>query len=156
MNNTNEIKSTKSIQGLSLWSAYQFLIDNGYANKIVYICGLSISIFICLMRNILSIIVLFVVTTSYCFAGCDVDLSDYVGWEIIYSGTVTGYIDENGKEEDDFEGCDFGRVLIIDYTKQVTCSGYSYSYSYRPDIVVLSDGISMKACVNGNMYDVRQ
>ena len=89
------------------------------------------------------------------YAGCDVDISDYVGWEIIYSGTVTGYIDDDGKEEDSFEGCDFSRVLIIDYTKQVTCTGYSYSYSYRPDITVLSDGSSMKACVNGNLYDVR-
>ena len=107
------------------------------------------------MKNILYIFVLYVMISSYCFADCIDDLSDYVGWEIIYSGTITGYIDDDGNEEDDFEGCDFGRVLIIDYTKQVTCTGYSYSYSYRPDIVVLSDGISMKACINGNMYDVR-
>ena len=34
-------------------------------------------------------------------AGCRVDISNYVGWTIIYSGTVTGYIDEHGRE-----GCD--------------------------------------------------
>lgn len=50
-------------------------------------------------------------------AGCEVDISDYVGWQIIYSGTVTGYIDENGKKEDDFEGCEHGRILIVDYSK---------------------------------------
>jgi hypothetical protein len=38
------------------------------------------------------------ISTAYCFAGCDADISDYVGWQIIYSGTVTGYIDEDGNE----------------------------------------------------------
>jgi hypothetical protein len=88
---------------------------------------------------------------------CEVDISDYVGWEIIYSGTVTGYIDkDNSKEKDSFEGCEYGRVLIVDYNKQITCAEYSYSYSYRPDIVVLSNGYSMEACINDKMYDVRK
>ena len=86
---------------------------------------------------------------------CEIDASDYVGWTIIYSGTVTGYIDEDGNEESSFEGCEFGRVLIVDYTKQVTCQTYSYSYSYMPDIVVLNNGPSMEACIDDDMYDVR-
>lgn len=86
---------------------------------------------------------------------CEIDASDYVGWTIIYSGTVTGYIDENGNEESSFEGCEFGRVLIVDYNKQVTCQTYSYSYSYMPDIVVLKSGTSMEACIDDEMYDVR-
>ncbi len=89
-------------------------------------------------------------------AGCGVDISDYVGWKIIYSGTVTGYIDDNGKKEDDFEGCEYGRVLIVDYIKRVTCSEYNYSYAYHPDIVVMSNGSSLKACIDNEMYDVRR
>jgi len=88
-------------------------------------------------------------------SSCEVDISDYVGWTIIYSGTVTGFIDENGREQDSFEGCEFGRILIVDYSKQVTCQTFSYSYAYLPDIVVLDDGYSRKACIDDDMYDIR-
>ncbi len=88
-------------------------------------------------------------------AGCEIDVSDYVGWGIIYSGTVTGYINDSGEEENDFEGCDWDRILILDYTKQVTCAEYSYSYAYRPDIVLISNGNRLKACINNTMFDVR-
>ena len=94
--------------------------------------------------------------TSKACSGCETDMSDYVGWKIIYSGTVTGYIDENGRQKDDFEGCEHGRALIIDYSKQVTCDGYNNSYVFHPDIVVLSNGYSIKACIDNEMYDIRR
>lgn len=89
-------------------------------------------------------------------AECEIDVSDYVGWQIAYSGTVTGYIDDSGNEETSFEGCDYGRVLIVDYTKSVTCSEYGYSYAYMPEIVVLSNGSSMVACIDDNIYDIKR
>ena len=89
-------------------------------------------------------------------AGCKIDVSDYVGWQIIYSGTVTGYIDENGKREDDFEGCEYGRILIVDYSKKATCVEYSYAYAFQPDIVVLSNGHSLKACIDNEIYDIQR
>lgn len=89
-------------------------------------------------------------------AGCEVDVSNYVGWQIIYSGTVTGYINEDGQKEDEFEGCEHGRTLIVDYTKKVTCAEYNYAYAYRPDIVVLSNGRSLEACIDDEMYDVQR
>lgn len=92
---------------------------------------------------------------SEAVARCTVDVSNYVGWQIIYSGTVTGYYDDSGLQEDDFEGCEHGRVLVIDYNSAVTCAEYSYSYAYRPDIVILSNGSRMKACIDDEMYDVR-
>ncbi len=88
-------------------------------------------------------------------ATCISGISDYVGWQIIYSGTGTGYIDENGKKEDDFEGCEYSRILIVDYSKQVTCTEYNYAYAFHPDIVVLSNGHSLKACIDDEMYNVR-
>ena len=103
------------------------------------------------MKNILYTIILSFLF-SYSYASCDI--SRYTGWKIMYSGTVTGYIDENGKEEDDFEGCDYGRVLIVDYTQQVTCAEYGYSYAFHPDIVIISNGSSMKACIDDEMYDI--
>ena len=94
------------------------------------------------------------VIASEAAARCEVDVSDYVGWQIIYSGTVTGYINDRGQEEDSFEGCEYGRVLIVDYTKSVTCAEYSYSYSYMPDIVILANQYSTKACIDNEVYDV--
>ncbi len=88
-------------------------------------------------------------------AGCEVDISEYVGWQIQSSGTVTGYIDEKGEEIDEFEGCDYGRVLIIDYSSTVTCEDYGYSYAYMPDIVIMSNGPRSEACIDGDMYDIR-
>lgn len=79
-----------------------------------------------------------------------------MGWQIVYEGTVTGYVNENGEMEDSFEGCEHGRVLIVDYDKSITCAEYSYSYAYRPDIVILSNGSSMEACIDDEMYDVRR
>ena len=70
-------------------------------------------------------------------ASCRTDISRLTGWEIVYSGTVTGYIDDNGKEQDEFEGCEYGRVLIIDYSNTVTCQEYSYAYAYMPDVVIV-------------------
>ena len=87
-------------------------------------------------------------------ANCEVDISDYVGWQIIYSGFVTGYIDENGIEQDDFEGCEWGRVLIIDHSEIVICAEYNYSYSYYPNIVILANRDSMAACINDDIYDI--
>ncbi len=74
----------------------------------------------------------------------------------MYSGTVTGYINEAGQEVDEFEGCAYGRVLIIDYSKSVRCNEYQYSYAYRPDIVIMSNRHEIKACIDSEMYRIRQ
>lgn len=89
---------------------------------------------------------------NYVYAICDI--SNLVGWTIIYSGKVTGYIDENGNEQESFEGCEYGRILIVDYSKQVTCQTYSYSYSYHPDIVILSKSSFATAFINDQRYDI--
>ena len=47
------------------------------------------------------ILSLIFITTSTTLA-CEVDISDYVGYQIVYSGTVTGYIDDDGQEESSF------------------------------------------------------
>ena len=89
------------------------------------------------------------------FCAYALDLDRYVGYQIIYSGTVTGYIDEDGKEQDDFEGCEYDRVLIIDYSKAITCTEYSYSYSYHPEIVILSNGSLAVAIIDNDIYSIR-
>jgi hypothetical protein len=109
------------------------------------------------MKIFIPIFIFFVVMlglTTDVYADCG--LSEDSNWNLIHTGTVTGYREENGKADDDFEGCNFGRILIIDYNKKVTCSSYSYSYSYMPTIEIFSDGYSLKACINSDTYDVRR
>ena len=45
--------------------------------------------------------------------------------------------------------------MIVDYSKQIVCAGYGYSYAYHPDIVVLANEYGRKACINNKVYDVR-
>ena len=94
-----------------------------------------------------------VMLSSTSFADCE-EVSKDKNWSIIYTGTVTGYRDSNGKRSDDFEGCDFGRDLILDYSKKVTCDTFDYTYSYMPNIEIYSDGYSLKACIEDTLYDV--
>lgn len=86
------------------------------------------------------------------------DLADklrpLVGWTVIHAGSVTGYIDKDGKKKDSFEGCEYGRKLIIDYQYYVTCQTYNYSYSYNPDAVLMSKSGSLRLVVENEIYDV--
>jgi hypothetical protein len=83
-------------------------------------------------------------------------MSRLEGYTIILSGTITGYRDRNGKREDSFNGCDFDRLIIFDDNKALTCNTYSYTYSYRPTAVILSNGSSFKMVVGGEIYDMRR
>lgn len=106
-------------------------------------------------KTILSIVIIAIIFTTPANAGCEVDISDYVGWEIIYSGIVTGYIDGNSLEEGSFIGCEYGRVLILDNKKTVTCDEYNYAYAYRPDIVIMYNGYRLEACIDDEMFEIR-
>ena len=88
---------------------------------------------------------------SPAWAECDLD--EVVGYTLIASKTIEGRID-NGKREDDFEGCDFDRIIVFSDNTGVRCTSYDYSYSYRPDAYIFSDGNSMKMCVDGDFYEV--
>lgn len=94
--------------------------------------------------------------TSHLMADTADDLSQFVGYTIIGSFTVTGWQDRDGKKSDSFEGCEFDRTIIFDDSKTLRCATYSYSYSYRPKAVILSNGTSFKMIVGSNAYDMRR
>ena len=96
---------------------------------------------------------LFLLISFKSFAVCEVDVSKYVGWKIIYSGIVTGYINDGVKEKT-FDGCEPNRVLLVDYTKQITCAEFKYSSSFQPDIVLMSNDQFLEACIDGDMYSI--
>ena len=94
-------------------------------------------------------IVLFFPSTA--FASCNLDY--LVGYTLAAKKTVAAYI-EKGVRKDEFEGCDFDRVLVFDDDTGVACLTYSYSYSYRPTAYIFVKGGSMKACIADSLYDV--
>ena len=105
------------------------------------------------MKKIIFLFSFFSLIFSHASFACD--FSRYVGYELIHEGTVTGYIDDNGVEQDDFEGCDWDRILIIDYSYRVECAEWSWSWAWHPDIIILSNGRSAVACIDDEMYDIR-
>ena len=89
--------------------------------------------------------------SSPALAECD--LSELLGYTLIAQKTIDGYI-ENGKRSDDFEGCDFDRIIVFDDNTGVRCMTYSYSYAYRPEASIFANGAVMEMCVDGELYNV--
>lgn len=87
-------------------------------------------------------------------ADCDMDVADYVGWTIAHKGTVTGYVDSDGSRDDNFHGCTYDRIILIDDNKAVTCDDYNYGYAYRPDIVILKRNWDAVACIDDEVMDI--
>lgn len=87
-------------------------------------------------------------------AGTEDTMRRYVGYTILAVLQIVGYRDANGKGGDSFEGCEFGRVIVFEGNKALTCTGYSYSYAYRPTAVILVRGSDFKMLVDGNAYDM--
>jgi len=83
------------------------------------------------------------------------NIGNYIGYTIVSSHRVTGHINDDGEEESSYLGCSYGRVLIIDNNKQVTCQDYGYSYAYRPEMVLLSKGSSLIACIKDDVFNIR-
>ena len=83
------------------------------------------------------------------------DLSSYVGYTIVWAATVAGFQDRGKRPQDSFEGCDYDRRLILDDRYSVYCTGYSYTYSYRPEAAVLSNGTSAVLIVGGQPFPIR-
>ncbi len=103
-------------------------------------------------------LVVFCGTTALLSGGASADLmsdlSRMKGYTIIHVGNVTGFVNDKGEKEDHFEGCSYGRKLIIDYSYQITCNTYNYEYAFNPDIIILTNGPSAKAIIEDDVYDV--
>jgi hypothetical protein len=107
------------------------------------------------VRKRLAVIVIVAGTTSGISFGAraDCDLDQVIGYALVAAPTIEGYI-QDGQRKDDFEGCDFDRIIVFADGTGVRCTSYGYSYSYRPKAYVFVSGLSMKMCVSGNFYSV--
>lgn len=84
------------------------------------------------------------------------ELSSYEGYTIVAVATIVGYRNTDGKRGDSFEGCEHGRVIIFEGNRGLTCATYSYTYSYRPRAVILSNGTSFVMLVGSSSYSMRR
>lgn len=106
------------------------------------------------MKKTILAATLFALLATNSYADLASDLGRLAGYTIIHSGTITGYQDRGKKRQDSYEGCDYGRVIIIDDSYTVTCATYAYSYAYRPTVTILSRNGSLKMVVANDILDV--
>jgi hypothetical protein len=59
---------------------------------------------------------------AYQEARAECDLSELVGYKLVAQKTISGYI-EDGKRSDDFEGCDFDRIIVFSDNTVCAASG---------------------------------
>ncbi len=106
------------------------------------------------MKTTTFLIALYLAMSMPAYADLADKLKRLVGYSIVHSGTITGYQDQGKKPNDSFEGCEYGRKIFIDDVYRVTCTTYSYTYSYRPSVVIITMANSMKMVVGDEIYDI--
>jgi hypothetical protein len=69
---------------------------------------------------------------------------------------VAGYVDEDGKQDTAFEGCQFGRKIVFDDNRYVVCREYHYHYAYHPQVTIFqsAEGLKMAVAGDDHIYSV--
>ena len=81
------------------------------------------------MRSSMSrllVILFFLLIPVTAQASCQSVLENNVGWTIVDSKTIDGYKDQGEPKADDFEGCDYDRIIYFRDGTTATCSSYGY------------------------------
>lgn len=102
-------------------------------------------------RVVISVLLLAATMPAYGFRAFD--FFGMEGWTIAAVTQVEG----------DFEGCDFDRSIRFDNGWRLTCGGFSYTYSYRPDAVIFVKTIqfrgrsywAIKALIDDQFYEMQ-
>lgn len=82
--------------------------------------------------------------------------AEYRDYQVVGTYSVTGYADEDGTRGDHFEGCDYGRMIILNDSQSLTCKSYQYAYEYAPRAEVLRNGSDYVMIVNGVAYRMQR
>lgn len=92
------------------------------------------------------------IASSPAFANCD--LGDVVGYTLVAQKTVSGFLDlKKQKRSDDYEGCDFDRVLLFSDGSGIRCTSYHYHYAFHPDAYLFAKHSTIKACIDDEFVD---
>jgi hypothetical protein len=83
--------------------------------------------------------------------------SQFQGYTIVGTKVIDRWMSEDRREgKSQFDGCNYGRVIIFTDGTYLKCSGYGYQYAYRPTALLLSNGSGFKMIVDDNVYDMRR
>jgi hypothetical protein len=106
------------------------------------------------MRWLLSACLLLGLSSRPALAICD--LSQVVGYTLVFGKTITAYI-QDGKRVTGFEGCTRDRVLVFTDDTGVRCKETFVQSTDRPKAYLFARNANdMKLCVGDDMYDVAQ
>lgn len=113
---------------------------------------------------LLSLFFLFMIFPSTALSDCIDELDDLVGYTIVDSKTITGWYDDDEKEEGSFNGCSHGRAIRFSDGTRLICAEYGYMYAYRPTAIILAREIlfkgkklyDIKMMVEDEIYDMRR
>ena len=86
-------------------------------------------------------------------AGCDLD--QVIGYQLVFSGTIEGYVDNAGQRHDGFKGCEPGRIVVFTNRTGLRCKGEGRQDLVLPKGYVFGRShFDLKLCVDDAMYDV--
>ena len=71
------------------------------------------------------------------------------GYDLLGTFAITGSKDPNSDPTTDFNGCNFNRIIFLGGDKALQCTGYGYTYSYRPLATLYAKGPEFVMVVNG-------
>ena len=90
------------------------------------------------------------------FANLGYEFKQLVGYTISHIKTVDGWYDEDGKSDNNFKGCKRGRIIIFTDKTILGCDEHSYSFSYKPEAIILQRNGDYKMIVGNDVYDMRK
>ena len=73
---------------------------------------------------------------------------------------LVGYIAISTERIDDFDGCEYGKIIQLSSGSHVICREYGYQYAFYVDAVIFlnllwsADGADCKMAVRNELYDI--
>lgn len=81
-------------------------------------------------------------------------LRGLTGYNIVDNKIIVGWYEESGDKGDNFEGCNYDRVIVFSDNKILRCEEYVYQYRYKPTAIILSNGSQFKMIVGDEIYNM--
>ena len=104
------------------------------------------------MRWVVALALVFGLSSRPALAVCD--LSQVVGYTLIFGKTIQAYI-QDGKRTNGFEGCAHDRVLVFTDNTGVRCKDAAVHAAVLPKGYLFARNANdMKLCVDDDIYDV--
>jgi hypothetical protein len=84
--------------------------------------------------------------SSIAHAGCEEVLSKSIGWTIIDTKIIAGWMDSGQERQDRFEGCDYGRTIYFGDGTSAICNSSGDQFLRMPSAIILgkSDTLNSK------------